>query len=144
MATSPTPGAIVRLAERRKLVEAELKALRQTQKSLIERLTEHEITILRSANEQGVLFGGVSQHDIAETLREEGFDVEDRFIRVGEQIKRLDSYEVPIIIDRELRTTIKLWVVTDKPAEQLEPEAAQVEAQLDEGEAVASEDTSNE
>src|SRR5690606_5981193 len=111
LATVPTEGAVKRLAARRAEVGAELRALREQQEKLIQRLEGHEITLQRSANEQGVLFGGVSQHDIAEALREEGFAIEDRYVRIGEQIKRLDSYAVPIVINRELKTEIKVWVV---------------------------------
>lgn len=115
LASPPTSGAIKRLAQRRAEVEAEMKKLRADQEQTIEQLADHEITIERSANDQGVLFGGVSQHDIAEALRSEGFGIEDRHVRIGEQIKRLDSYDIPIVIDKELRTQIKLWVVSDRP-----------------------------
>lgn len=118
-ATTPTPRAIERLSERRKQVEAEMKKLRAEQEALLERLQGYELTMQRAANDQGVLFGGVSQHDIAEALREEGYALEDRHIRIGEQIKRLDSYEIPIQIARDLQTEIKLWIVSDKPAEEL-------------------------
>ncbi|MFA9477557.1 50S ribosomal protein L9 [Phycisphaerales bacterium AB-hyl4] len=122
LATTPTPGSIERLAERRAVVEAEMKAIRSAQQEMIGKLEEHEITMERSANEQGVLFGGVSQHDIAEALRADGFSVEDRWVRIGQQIKRLDSYQIPVVIDKELKTEVKLWVVSDKPAEELEAE----------------------
>lgn len=125
LASKPSQGAIARLAERRKQVEAELKARRDMQQKLIEKLEGHEITLTRSANEQGILYGGVSQHDLAEALRAEGFNVEDRFVRVGDQIKRLDSYAVPIVIDKELKTEIKVWIVSDKPAEELDAAPAE-------------------
>lgn len=131
LATTPSKGAIARLAERRAQVESEMKALRSEQEKLIEKLEGHEITLERSANEQGLLYGGVSQHDIAEALREGGFAVEDRFVRIGETIKRLDSYTIPIVIDKELKTEIKIWVVSDKPAEELEAEAEAEGAEAD-------------
>ncbi len=146
LAASPTEKAVERLADRRRQVEEQMRQLREQLKALIAKLEGHELTIERSANEQGILYGGVSQHDIAEALRAEGFDVEDRYVRIGEQIKRLDSYEVPIVIDKELKTQVKVWVVSDKPAEQLEAEAesegaseeeAEVTAELDESEAEA-------
>ena len=123
LATVPTPGAIERLSERRAQVEAEMRRLREAQEQTMQRLEGYEITLERAANEQGVLFGGVSQHDIGEALREAGFDLDDRFVRIGQQIKRLDSYSVPVVIDKELKTEIKLWVVSDKPMEELEAEA---------------------
>lgn len=120
MVTSPTQGNVNRLAEQRTQAEKELRQIRQTQEMLLEKLQEHELTIQRSANEEGVLFGGVSQHDIAESLRGEGFVIEDRFVRLGQQIKRLDTYSIPIVLADDLRTEIKLWVVSDKPVEELE------------------------
>ena len=122
-AAEPTAGNIARLAERRALVEAEMKAQHVALASLIEKLQDHEITIERSANEHGVLFGGVSPHDIAEALTAEGLPVEERAVRLGHHIKRLDSYEIPIVLAEDLKTTIKLWVVSDKPLEQLEADA---------------------
>jgi len=122
LATVPTPGAIKALAEKRAEMEAQMKKVAAAQESLIEKIDGYELTIQRAANEQGVLFAGVSQHDIAEALQQAGFDIEDRFVRIGEQIKRLDSYQIPIVINKELKAEIKLWVVSDKPMEELEPE----------------------
>lgn len=123
LAIKPTPGAIKRLAERRAEVERELKARRAVLEGIFEKLQNHEITLQRSANEQGVLFGGVSQHEIAEALKADGFSVvDDRMVRIGQQIKRLDSYQIPIVLANDLKTEIKLWVVSDKPAEQLAAE----------------------
>lgn len=123
-ATRPTPGAIKRLAARRAEVERELAERRKVLEALLAKLTGFELTMMRSANEQGVLFGGVSQHDIAKALQAEGLMVEDRMVRIGEQIKRLDSYTVPLVLAADLKTEIKLWVVSDKPMETTEEAGA--------------------
>lgn len=115
LATTPTAGNVKRLAERRKLVEAEMKLRRSALEAMFEKLQKLEITMQRSANEQGVLFGGVSQHEIAQAIRNEGFAVEDRMVRIGAQIKRLDTYHIPVVLASDLKTEIKLWVVSDKP-----------------------------
>lgn len=122
LATQPTPGNIKRLAQRRAEVEQQLREQRNIKEATLAKLEGFEITMLRSANEQGVLFGGISQRDIAEELRNEGFAVDDRDVRIGDQIKRLDSYEIPVVLAADLKTTIKLWVVSDKPAEDLDTE----------------------
>jgi large subunit ribosomal protein L9 len=122
LATTPTSGAMQALEERRKQVERQMREQRAQQEKMIEALEGTEITLQRSANEQGVLFGSVTQHDIAAALREEGFAITERDVRIGSPIKRLDSYEVPIQLAADLKTTIKLWVVSDKPAEELNAE----------------------
>ncbi len=128
MAEAPTEEKIKELSARRAEVEAELKKIRSEQEALLEKLSGVELTLERSANESGLLFGGVSQHDISEALKAQGFDVEDRHVRIGEKINRLDTYDIPIQLAKELKCEIKLWVVSDKPLEELEAEAAEAEA----------------
>jgi large subunit ribosomal protein L9 len=123
LATNPTEYAMKQVEVRRAEVERQLREEREQRQKLIEKLEGIEITLQRTANEDGHLYGSVSQHDIAEALRVEGFNVHDRDVRIGELIKQLDSYEIPVQIDSDLKTVIKLWVVSDKPAEQLVAEA---------------------
>ncbi len=137
LATQPTDAARAAVEERRAEVERQLRELREQRERLIASLEEHEITLQRAANESGVLFGSVTQADIADALREEGFAINERDVRIGDPIKRLDSYMIPIKVDDDLATEIKLWVVSDKPAEELLEEAeAEAEAKV-EGEAEA-------
>ena len=119
LATDPTETNIKRLATLRENVKKEMSAHRHRLEDTLAGLAGCEISIMRSANEQGVLFGGVSQHDIGEALRMQGFAIEDRAVRAGEQVKRLDSYAIPIVLAADLKTEIKLWVVSDKPPEDL-------------------------
>jgi len=118
----PSEENVAALAARRAEVEVEMKRLRAEIEKTFAKLEGYELTMMRSSNEQGVLFGGVSQHDIAEALREAGIPIDDRAVRIGEQIKRLDSYHVPITLAQDLKTEIKLWVVSDKPQDELDAE----------------------
>ena len=128
-AIPPSEEARAALEERRKQVEAELAAQRKQLEALFAKLDDDfELTIERSANEQGVLFGGVSQHDIALALQEQDLNVDDRAVRIGEQIKRLDSYQIPIVLAPDLKTEIKLWVVSDQPIGELD---AEVQAEVE-------------
>ena len=131
LVTVPTAANVKRLAVRRAEVEKEIKLQREALEALFQKLVGKEVTIQRSANEQGILFGGISQHDIAQALREEGLAVEDRHIRIGHSIKRLDSYAITVAFAADLKTDIKLWIVSDKPSEQLaaaEPAAKNADA----------------
>ncbi|MEM7681508.1 MAG: 50S ribosomal protein L9 [Planctomycetota bacterium] len=130
LADVPSDEKIAQLAERRKEVEAELKRIAEAQSAAASKLEGHELTLERSANDQGVLFGGVSQHDIAQALRAEGFDIDDRHVRIGMVIKRLDTYDIPIVFTKELKADIKLWVVSDRPMD-LDEEAEAARASGD-------------
>lgn len=118
IAVPPTPEKVKELASRRAEEAARLSKLASEQQAMIEKLDGFELTMERSANETGVLFGGVSQHDITLALQAKGFAVEDRYVRIGDQIKRLDSYDIPVVINKDLKAEIKLWVVSSNPEEQ--------------------------
>lgn len=114
-AVKPTEGAKKALSARRAQVERELAALRHELENLLATLEGAEVTLERSCNDQGWLYGSVTQHDIAIALQAAGFNrVTERHVRIGAAIKRIDSYEIPIQLDKDLRTDIKLWVVADR------------------------------
>jgi len=116
LATDPTEANIKQLAILREQIKKEMSEHRGRLEDILQKLEGYEISITRSANEQGVIFGGVSQHDIGEALRKQGFVIDDRVVRVDEQIKRLDSYVIPIVLAPDLKTEVKLWIISDKAA----------------------------
>lgn len=122
LADQPTAGNLKRVEARRAEVQKQLREKRQQQEALLAKLAEFELTVKRSANEEGVLYGSVSQHDIAIALQEAGFAITDRDIRIGDAIKHIDTYTIPVQIARDLKTEIKLTVERDQPSEALQAE----------------------
>lgn len=116
LAQTPSDEAIAALAERRREVQAELARIRGELEGMMAKMEGHEITLERSCNDSGWLYGSVTQGDIAEALVNDGFSmVTDRHIRIGTTIKRIDSYDIPVQVATDLKTEIKLWVVADRP-----------------------------
>lgn len=141
LAMAPTEGNRKRIEARRAEVQRQLAEERTLAEAAFAKLEGFEITLMRTANEEGHLYGSVSQHDIAVALQEEGFDiVHERHIRIGISIKKLDSYVIPVQLD-DLKTEIKLWVVSDKPAEEL---MAAEQAKGEEGSEEAGEEAAEE
>ncbi len=110
----PSQERIDELAGQREVERARLDKVRSEQTAMIEKISALEITIERSTNDQGVLYGGVTQHEIAELLREKGHAVEDRYVRLGDQIKRVDTFDIPVVIDKDLRCEFILNVKADR------------------------------
>lgn len=127
-AEPPSEEKIAALAEARAKAAAEQERIRSEQEALIEKITDYELTLERAANDQGVLFGGVSQHEIAQALRDAGFAVEDRHIRIGNQVKRIDTYHIPVWLNKDLKTEITLHIVSDRPLD-LDEEVEEAEEQ---------------
>lgn len=114
-AETPTQRRIDDLQERRKQVQEELSRIRAAREELHARMTEIEISVVRSCNDQGALYGSVSPRDISDALQEAGYDVDVRSIRLGQPIRRVGLYPVPIQFTKDLRTEITLHVEPDHP-----------------------------
>ena len=99
-------------AEERKL-EAE-----QLQK-VAEAVEGAEAVVAAKANEQGILFGSVSASQIAQNLREQGFEIADEFVDPHEHIKNVGTAQVKLIFTEDLTATVSVVVV---------PEGGSVEA----------------
>lgn len=134
LATVPSDDLIKDLATKRAEAEKQLAALRASRESMIGKLDGQELTMVRACNDQGHLYGSVTQQDIATALKEVGFDVKPREVRLPGTIKRVDTYDVHIKVDSDLGADIKLWVVADRELELDEGGAVEVDA---EGEMIA-------
>ncbi len=122
LATVPSEDIIATLAEKRRKAEAEQKALRSKREEIIGRLEGLEITLERSCNDQGQLYGSVTQQDIASALTELGFQVRGREVRLAHTIKRVENYDVLIKFDTDLEANIRVFVVADRHIEEDERE----------------------
>jgi len=85
-------------------------------KDMAEKLAEVSITIEGRANEEGHLFGSVNTSQIAGALREKGFSVEDRMVRMTTPLKEIGVFDVPVHLHGDVVSTVKVWVVQSKPS----------------------------
>ena len=116
-ATEPSDELIGELAEKRKAAEAQVAELRKEREKLIKKLDGLELTMKRPCNDQGILYGSVTQHDIALALKELGYSVKDREVRLGQTMKRVDAYEVVVKLASDLEGVLKIHIVADRDLE---------------------------
>lgn len=114
LATTPSDEIIAALTEKRKEAEKQVAALRSQREELIKKIDGLEITMQRSANEQGILYGAVTQQEIAQALAALGYKVKPREVRIPQTIKRVDAHEISVKFDSDLEATIRLHVAADK------------------------------
>lgn len=117
IAEHPSPEKIEALKEARAKAQAELAKLRSEREALIGRLDGVSIKLVRSCNDQGVLYGAVSQRDIADQLVADGYGVDTRGVRLSAPIRRIGSYQCVIQFDRDLRSEIQINVLPDRTIE---------------------------
>lgn len=113
-ATEPSDELISQLAEKRAQAEKQLAERRAQREEMIGKLNGQELTLIRACNDQGQLYGSVTQQDISAALKELGFAVAPREVRLPTTIKRIDTFDIHIKVDSDLEADIKLWVVPDR------------------------------
>jgi large subunit ribosomal protein L9 len=72
-----------------------------------------EVVIAAKANELGHLFGSVTAKQIAENLREQGFEVADEVVELAEHIKQVGTSQVTIKLEDDLTATVTVVVVAE-------------------------------
>ncbi len=113
LAVEPTPGNLKKVEERRKEIERVERERRDQQAALIKRLEGQEVTLERRANEQGHLFGSVSATDVANALKEHGFNIHADDINLPGKLDHIDTYIVEVRFAEDLRADVKVWVAPD-------------------------------
>ncbi|HMN42295.1 MAG TPA: 50S ribosomal protein L9 [Phycisphaerales bacterium] len=114
VATTPSEELIKSLMVKRAEAQAAVAQERKVRAETINKLEGFELTLERACNDQGILYGGVTQGDIATALVAAGYGVRARDVRLSHAIKRVDNYDIHIKYETELETTIKLHIKPDR------------------------------
>lgn len=101
-------------AARAKALAEEKKRVSDYQE-MVTQLAETSVTIEGRANEEGHLFGSVGGVQVAEALREKGFVVDPKSVRLDKPLREIGVFEVPIHLHTDVEGTVKVWVVQAKP-----------------------------
>ncbi|RLS88328.1 MAG: 50S ribosomal protein L9 [Planctomycetota bacterium] len=120
LAEHPTPAKIEALKEARAKAVAELAAQRSQREGTITKLVGVSIKLVRSCNDQGVLYGSITQRDIADALVSAGYAVDMRSVRLAAPFRRIGSYTCTIQFDKELKADITIDVSADRALEMMQ------------------------
>jgi len=107
-----TSGNLKMLAEDLRQREFKLDKLRKDAEQMSEKLNGITITIQTKAGNTGKIFGSVTSLQIANALKEKGYDVDRRRI-VSDDIKSLGTYTANLNLFKDITTTITVEVVTE-------------------------------
>ncbi len=117
LAKVATEGNIRAIAqEKTKRAEQRLRERRRVEKAA-EAVDGAEAVLAARANEQGVLFGSVTEHMIAANLRAQGFEVADEVVKMPEHIKNLGTHSVTLRFTEDLTAVARVVVVPEQVEE---------------------------
>ncbi len=118
MATTPSDEAIAAVAARRAEAQRMVAQQRSQREELVQKLAGVHLTMIRSCNDLGHLYASVTQQEIATALAGEGYPgIRPRDVRLNVNVKRIDTYDIPIKFEQDLEAHIKLTVQPDRKLE---------------------------
>jgi large subunit ribosomal protein L9 len=113
LAVEATTGNVKGIeAERAALLKKEAKE-RASADAQSQQMSSLDLEFRRKAGEQGALYGSVTSMDIAEALRERGYEIERHRIHLREPLKRVGEYSVPVRLHREVAIDLKIRVAPE-------------------------------
>ena len=90
--------AEIRIEERKRL------------EKVCEKVNGAEVSVTGRANRTGHLFGSITERDIAENLRNQGFAVADEVVKLDGHIKDVGTFEVTLKYAADLTATVTVKV----------------------------------
>ena len=113
LAVEATAGNVKSIEqERAALLKKEAKE-RTTAEGQSEQMRSLVLEFKRKAGEQGALYGSVTSMDLAEALKERGYEIDRHRIHLREPLKRLGEFDVPVRLHREVSIDLKVKVVPE-------------------------------
>ena len=113
IATLATKGNIKQIEQERAALLKKAAVEKATAEAQREQMTSIALTFARKAGDHGNLFGSVTSMDIAEALKEKGYDIDRRRIALKDAIKETGDYTVNVKLHREVTLAVPVKVTTE-------------------------------
>ena len=101
------------ISRERKIAEAREGEERGTAEALADRLVALDLQVSRKVGDNDAMYGSVTNADIADLLKEKGFDIDRRKILLPDAIRTIGESHVPVKLHRDVTAQLKLNVVKE-------------------------------
>ena len=81
--------------------------------TMAKKLEGVSVTIPVTVGEGDKMYGSVTSQNIFEYLEKQSIEIDKRKIELEEPIKELGIYQVPIKLHKDVKASIKVWVVKE-------------------------------
>ena len=117
----PTGKAMVASKPNRKMIEENIRQaahkaekLKKDAESIAEKIGELVLEIPAKAGEKGKIFGTITALQIANGLKDKGFDIDRKYVNFKSAVKEIGEYDIELELHKEVKHNIKLNVVAEK------------------------------
>ncbi len=116
LAVTANPKNVRELEHQKSVAAAKAAKLKASAQAVAKRLAETPVTLKRKVGEQDKLYGSVTALDVAEALAARGLEIDRRSIDLGEPIKTVGDFDVPVKLHSEVVGKVKVTVVAEAAA----------------------------
>ncbi|MFO0663121.1 MAG: 50S ribosomal protein L9 [Polyangiaceae bacterium] len=114
LAVFATESAVARVKHEKAVAIAKHEKAVKEAKATAEKLGTAVIKVVRTAAEDGKLFGTVTTKEIEAAAKAQGIEIDRRKMHLAEPIKAVGTYEIPLKIMSEVSATLKVEVTAKK------------------------------
>lgn len=101
------------IAENIKQAAHKAEKIKKDAEDLAEKMSDLTLQLGTKAGENGKIFGAITTLQVADALKDKGFDVDRKKITFNTAIKELGDYTVTLDLHREVKPTINIKVVAE-------------------------------
>ena len=113
LAVEANAGNVKQIERERSLLLKKEASERATADAQAQQMSSLVLTFQRKSGEQGALYGSVTSMDIAEALKEKGYEIDRHRLHLREPLKRLGDFTVPLRLHREVTVDLQVKVAPE-------------------------------
>jgi len=105
-----TPKNVKQFRHQKSIVDHKVRKLKGAAQDVADQLAKLSLSIKKKVGEQGKLFGSVTSQEIADLVSAQGVEIDRRKIQLGEPIKSLGEFKVPVKLHPQVTAEMTLTV----------------------------------
>ena len=110
LAVEATTGNVKQIERERTVLLKKEAGERATADAQADKVRSLVLNFERKSGEQGALYGSVTSMDIAEALKDKGYEIDRHRIHLREPLKRIGDFNVPLRLHREVTVDLKVKI----------------------------------
>lgn len=113
LAVEATASNVKQIERERAVLLKKESTERATADGLADQMRSLVLQFERKSGEHGALYGSVTSMDIAEALKERGYEIDRHRIHLREPLKRIGDFSVPLRLHREVTIDLQVKVAPE-------------------------------
>jgi large subunit ribosomal protein L9 len=108
-----TESAKKMLAEKQKQRAHKMEQLKAEAQDMADKMRDVSLTIGAKTSSTGTIFGSVTNIQIADALKEKGFEIDRKIIAIKEPVKEIGNYMAIVKLHKEITVEIPFEVISE-------------------------------